>query len=74
MDGNESVEDQCIYENDDDYETNEVEAIDINTLVNGIEIEDKSLPYSLPRHHRCSAHTLNLISTTVLNNLYFYLL
>jgi len=53
MDGNEKAEDQCILENDDDYETNEVEAIDLNTLVNGIEIEDKSLPYSLPRHHRC---------------------
>lgn len=59
MDGNENVEDLCILENDDDYETNEVEAIDLNTLVNGIEnIEDKSLPYSLPRHHRCSAHTI----------------
>jgi len=73
MEGNEN---QCILENYDDDETNQVEAIDLNMLVNGIdiEIEDKSLPYSLPRHHICSAHTLNLISTTVLNNLYFYLL
>lgn len=73
MDGNEN---QCILEDNDDDETNQVEAIDLNVLVNGIgiDIEDKSLSYSLPRHHRCSAHTLNLISTTVLNYLYFYLL
>ncbi|KAL4105084.1 hypothetical protein QTP88_020359 [Uroleucon formosanum] len=59
MDGNENMKNQYILENNDDYETSEVEAIDVNMLVNGIEIEDKSLPYSLPRHHRCSAHTLN---------------
>lgn len=59
MDVNENMKNQYILENNDDYETSEVEAIDVNMLVNGIEIEDKSLPYSLPRHHRCSAHTLN---------------
>jgi len=56
MDGNEN---QCILENNGDDETSQVEAIDLNLLVNGIDIEDKSLPYSLPRHHRYSAHTLN---------------
>jgi len=66
MDDNENVENQCILENNDDDETNEEETINLNMLVNGIKIEDKSLPCSLPRHHRCSAHTLNLISTTVL--------
>jgi len=71
VDGNENMENQCILENNDN-ETNEVEAIDLNMLVNSIDLEDKSLPYSLPRHQRCSAHALNLISTTVLNILYFY--
>lgn len=63
MDGNENVENQCILEIEIlDYETNELEAIDLSMLVNAIEIGDKSLPYSILRHHKCLANTLNLIN------------
>jgi len=33
MDGNENVENQCILDNNDDDETNEVEAIDLKKIV-----------------------------------------
>lgn len=46
---------------DDDLE--EIDAINLNILND----EDKELQYTLPKHHRCCAHTINLIETVVIN-------
>jgi hypothetical protein len=49
---------------DDDVE--EIDAIDLNILND----EDHDLQYALPKHHRCCAHTINLIATTVIKHLF----
>jgi len=43
----------------DDLE--EIDAIDLNILND----KDHDLQYVLPKHHRCCAHTINLIATMV---------
>jgi len=49
----------------DDLE--EIDTIDLNILNDK---DDHDLQYVLPKHHRCCAHTINLIATMVFKHLF----
>jgi hypothetical protein len=44
-------------------EEQEVELIAISDILNEQTSFDADSPYSLPPHHRCASHTLNLVAT-----------
>ena len=52
-----------------DTVVNDLEEIDAFNL-NFLNDEDHDLPYSLPKHHRFYAHTINLIATMVIKHLF----
>lgn len=56
-------ESENVDENMEMEEEQEVELIAISDILNEQTSFDADSPYSLPPHHRCASHTLNLVAT-----------